>query len=67
MSAFLLGAWLPKSCLVIAAGANHWFERELDDEAVARAGSVDATTNATQTAARVLIGRHNIVGLHLCG
>jgi alanine dehydrogenase len=36
----LLGDWLPAACLVIAAGANHWYEREIDGRAVARARRV---------------------------
>jgi ornithine cyclodeaminase/alanine dehydrogenase-like protein (mu-crystallin family) len=36
----LQGDWLPPSCLIIAAGANHWFERELDLNAVCRASLI---------------------------
>jgi alanine dehydrogenase len=32
----LLGDWLPRSCLVVAVGANHWYEREIDGRAVSR-------------------------------
>ena len=36
----LNGAWLSPGTHVNAAGANHWMRRELDDEAVTRAGVV---------------------------
>jgi ornithine cyclodeaminase/alanine dehydrogenase-like protein (mu-crystallin family) len=31
----LMGAWITRPALIIAAGANHWYKRELDLEAVA--------------------------------
>lgn len=33
----LFGDWLDETCLVIAAGANHWYEREIDEEVIKRA------------------------------
>lgn len=33
----LFGSWVTRPSLIIAAGANHWYKRELDLEAVARA------------------------------
>lgn len=30
----VLGKWFTKPCLVISAGANHWYERELDEKII---------------------------------
>jgi ornithine cyclodeaminase/alanine dehydrogenase-like protein (mu-crystallin family) len=36
----LYGDWLSKPCLVVAAGANHWFKREIDGNVVRKADLV---------------------------
>ncbi len=36
----LFGDWLTGPCLVIAAGANHWYEREIDEKVVQRAALI---------------------------
>jgi alanine dehydrogenase len=36
----LFGDWLARPCLVIAAGANHWYKREIDEKVVTRADLV---------------------------
>ena len=36
----LKGEWLKEGCHVNAAGANHWMRREIDDQAVERAGLI---------------------------
>jgi ornithine cyclodeaminase/alanine dehydrogenase-like protein (mu-crystallin family) len=36
----LFGDWLTGPCLVIAAGANHWYEREIDEKLIKRAALV---------------------------
>jgi len=33
----LFGAWIKRPCLVVGAGANHWFEREIDEKVVSMA------------------------------
>lgn len=33
----LFGDWITRPCLVIGAGANHWYEREIDEKLVERA------------------------------
>jgi ornithine cyclodeaminase/alanine dehydrogenase-like protein (mu-crystallin family) len=33
----LFGAWITRPCLVVGAGANHWYEREIDAVLVQRA------------------------------
>jgi len=33
----LFGDWLTRPCLVIAAGANHWYKREIDGKVIERA------------------------------
>lgn len=33
----LFDDWVTRPCLIVAAGANHWYKRELDDKLVARA------------------------------
>ena len=34
------GSWLTAPCLVLGIGANQWYERELDEEVIKRAGLV---------------------------
>jgi ornithine cyclodeaminase/alanine dehydrogenase-like protein (mu-crystallin family) len=36
----LFDNWLTGPCLIVAAGANHWYKRELDDKIIARADMV---------------------------
>jgi ornithine cyclodeaminase len=36
----LFGDWLVRPGLVVAAGANHWYKRELDSEVLARANLI---------------------------
>jgi len=36
----LFGDWITRPCLVIAAGANHWYKREIDEEVITRADLV---------------------------
>ena len=36
----LFGEWLTRPCLVIAAGANHWYKREIDGKVIERASLV---------------------------
>src|SRR5690606_35723165 len=31
------GDWLTRPCLVVAAGANHWYKREIDGKVIERA------------------------------
>ena len=33
----LFGDWLTRPCLIVAAGANHWYKREIDEKVVTRA------------------------------
>jgi alanine dehydrogenase len=33
----LFGDWITRPCLVVAAGGNHWYEREIDEKVVTRA------------------------------
>ena len=33
----LFGDWITRPCLVVGAGANHWYERELDEKLIERA------------------------------
>jgi ornithine cyclodeaminase/alanine dehydrogenase-like protein (mu-crystallin family) len=33
----LFGDWITRPCLVVGAGANHWYEREVDEKLVQRA------------------------------
>jgi ornithine cyclodeaminase/alanine dehydrogenase-like protein (mu-crystallin family) len=33
----LFGDWLTRPCLIVAAGANHWYKREIDEKVVRRA------------------------------
>ncbi len=33
----LFGDWITRPCLVVGAGANHWYEREIDEKLVERA------------------------------
>ncbi|MBI3044914.1 MAG: ornithine cyclodeaminase family protein [Betaproteobacteria bacterium] len=33
----LLGDWLTRPCLVVGAGANHWYEREIDGKLIEQA------------------------------
>jgi ornithine cyclodeaminase/alanine dehydrogenase-like protein (mu-crystallin family) len=30
----LFGEWITRPCLVVGAGANHWYEREIDEKLV---------------------------------
>jgi alanine dehydrogenase len=39
-SPILFGDWLARPGLVVAAGANHWYKREIDGRVVARSGLV---------------------------
>ena len=36
----LFGEWITRPCLIVAAGANHWYKREIDGKAVTRADLV---------------------------
>jgi len=36
----LFGEWITRPCLVVAAGANHWYKREIDEKVVTRADLV---------------------------
>ena len=36
----LFGDWLTRPCLIIAAGANHWYKREIDEKVITRADLV---------------------------
>jgi ornithine cyclodeaminase/alanine dehydrogenase-like protein (mu-crystallin family) len=36
----LFGDWLTRPCLVVAAGANHWYKREIDEKVATRAGLI---------------------------
>ena len=36
----LFGDWLTRPCLVIAAGANHWYKREIDGKVIGKASLV---------------------------
>jgi ornithine cyclodeaminase/alanine dehydrogenase-like protein (mu-crystallin family) len=36
----LFGDWITRPCLIVAAGANHWYKREIDEKVVARADLV---------------------------
>jgi ornithine cyclodeaminase/alanine dehydrogenase-like protein (mu-crystallin family) len=36
----LFGDWMTRPCLVVAAGANHWYKREIDEKVVTRAGLI---------------------------
>ncbi len=36
----LFGDWIKRPCLIVAAGANHWYKREIDEKVVARADLV---------------------------
>lgn len=38
----LFGDWLSRPCLVIAAGANHWYKREIDERVIEHASLVVA-------------------------
>lgn len=33
----LFGDWIARPCLIVAAGANHWYKREIDEKVVTRA------------------------------
>ena len=39
-SPILFGDWLTRPGLVVAAGANHWYKREIDGKVLARAGLI---------------------------
>jgi len=36
----LFGDWITRPCLIVAAGANHWYKREIDEKVVTRADFV---------------------------
>jgi ornithine cyclodeaminase/alanine dehydrogenase-like protein (mu-crystallin family) len=36
----LFGDWIKRPCLIVAAGANHWYKREIDDKVVMRANLI---------------------------
>jgi ornithine cyclodeaminase/alanine dehydrogenase-like protein (mu-crystallin family) len=36
----LFGDWITRPCLIVAAGANHWYKREIDEKVVTRADLV---------------------------
>ena len=36
----LFGDWITRPCLIVAAGANHWYKREIDGKVVTRADLV---------------------------
>jgi len=36
----LFGDWIERPCLIVAAGANHWYKREIDEKVVTRAGLI---------------------------
>lgn len=36
----LFGEWLSRPCLVVAAGANHWYKREIDGRLIERANLI---------------------------
>jgi len=36
----LFGDWIRRPCLIVAAGANHWYKREIDEKVVTRADLV---------------------------
>jgi alanine dehydrogenase len=36
----LFGDWITRPCLIVAAGANHWYKREIDEKVVACADLV---------------------------
>ena len=38
----LCGEWLKRPCLIIAAGANHWYKREIDGEVIERSALIVA-------------------------
>ncbi len=47
-SPLLFGDWLARPGLVVAAGANHWYKREIDGKVIARASLV-VTDNKEQS------------------